>query len=188
MIEIKRVTGSSELEGIRNLQEANLKRNLTGSEAELEGFVTAEYTIDFLKTLHQGASSIIAKDGDKVVGFALVATKGIRNQHDLLGDLFNSIDKINFQGSLLKNANYVVVGQLCVARNYRGMGLVQQMYNEFRSSLSKEYDYCLTDVADDNPRSLKAHLKSGFEIVDTLVYGGVSWKIVLWDWTKTGNK
>ncbi|MCP6757052.1 hypothetical protein NL533_36040, partial [Klebsiella pneumoniae] len=77
-------------------------------------------------------------------------TKAIRHQHDLLGDLFNSIDKINYEGKQLRVTPYVVVGQLCVDRNYRGMGLVQQMYQQFRSSLSKEYDYCLTDVADNN--------------------------------------
>ena len=56
MITIKRVTEFSELEGIRKLQEDNLKKNLTDDEAETEGFVTAEYSIEFLKTLHDSRS------------------------------------------------------------------------------------------------------------------------------------
>jgi ribosomal protein S18 acetylase RimI-like enzyme len=182
MITIKRVTDFSELEGIRKLQEDNLKRNLSGNEAETEGFVTAEYTIEFLETLHKAAPSIIAKDDDQVVGFALVATKSVRHQHELLSDLFNSIDHISFNDISLKEARYVVVGQLCVAKNYRGRGLVQQMYRQYKNSLSGEYDYCITDVAENNPRSLRVHLNSGFQVVDTIPYGGLKWNIVLWDW------
>ena len=62
----------------------------------------------------------------------------------------------------------MVVGQLCVAKNYRGLGLVQQMYQHFKKSLSGEYDYCITDVAENNPRSLKVHLKTGFQVINTI--------------------
>jgi L-amino acid N-acyltransferase YncA len=37
-------------------------------------------------------------------------------------------------------------------------------------------------VAKDNPRSLKAHQKKGFQVIDSLSYGGIGWDIVLWDW------
>lgn len=187
MIKIKRVTNNAELEGIKKLQEENLNINISAEEAEQQGFVSAVYSIDFLKIMHVAGPSVIAVDDNIVVGYALVSTKEIRHHHDLLADLFNAIDKINYNGISLKDANYVVVGQLCVAKNYRGKSVVQMMYQYFRDSLQNEFDYCLTDVAQANPRSLKAHLKTGFEIVNTLTYGGISWDIVLWDWTKKIN-
>ena len=182
MITIKRVTDHSELEGIKKLQQENLKINLTDQEAGTEGFVTAEYTMDFLKKMHRESPSIIAKDGDEVIGYALVSVKAIRHDHELLGDLFNTIDKLKYHHHLLKDSPYVVVGQLCVSKNYRGLGLVQQMYQHFKNCLSGEFDYCITDVAQDNPRSLKAHLRTGFRVLDTLQYGGLGWDIVIWDW------
>jgi ribosomal protein S18 acetylase RimI-like enzyme len=183
MITIKTVTEFAELEGIKELQQKNLRKNLTTPEAEAEGFVTAEYSLAFLQTLHASSPSVIAKDGDEVVAYALAALKSVRHQHDLLADLFSAIDKIEYRGRLLNDSKYVVVGQLCVARNYRGMGLVKQIYQAFKKSLYNEFDYCITDVAIDNPRSLKAHEKSGFRVIDTLNYGGISWQIILWDWT-----
>ncbi|HCL83584.1 MAG TPA: GNAT family N-acetyltransferase [Chitinophagaceae bacterium] len=183
MITIKPVTELTELEGIRKLQEENLKKNLTGEEAASQGFVTAEYSIDFLKTLHEACPSIIAKEDDRVVGYALAALKSTRHHHDLLGDLFNVIDQLVYHDLSFKDTRYVVVGQLCVAKGYRGLGLVQQMYQHFKTHLSGRFDYCITDVAQDNPRSLKAHLKTGFRVIDTLTYGGFGWDIVLWDWT-----
>lgn len=183
MIEIKTVTEHTELAGIQQLQQVNLKKKLDPGEATSEGFVTAEYSIDFLETMHAASPSIIAKDGDEVVGYALVALTAIRDHHDLLADLFNVIDRTLYHGLLLKDAKYVIVGQLCVAKNYRGMGLVDQMYGHFKKCLSNRYDYCITDVASENTRSLKAHQKAGFQVIDSLSYGGISWDIVLWDWT-----
>lgn len=185
MISIKRVTDPAELKGIQQLQQENLKKNVTTDEAQSQSFVTAEYSIDFLTTMHRASPSVIAKDDDRVVGYALVAVKSIRHEHDLLADLFDTIDQKEYNHLPLKDASYVVVGQLCVAKNYRGLGLVQQLYQYFKTSLSGEFDYCVTDVAQDNPRSLKAHIKTGFQVLDTLTYGGVSWDIVLWDWTKS---
>ena len=182
MITIKLVTDHFELEGIKKLQQENLKKNLTEEEAGVEGFVTAEYTMEFLERMHYEKPSVIAKDGDYVVGYVLAAVKAIRNEHALLEDLFETIDKIQYHNRLLKDSGYLVVGQLCVSKNYRGLGLVKQMYQHFKKTLSPVFDYCITDVAKDNPRSLKAHLKSGFVVIDELRYGGAGFDIVLWDW------
>ncbi|MBN8719062.1 MAG: GNAT family N-acetyltransferase [Sediminibacterium magnilacihabitans] len=182
MIKIKRVTEMVELQGILQLQQENLKKNVSAGEAGSEGFVTAEYTLAFLEAMHRASPSVIAKDGDRVVGYALVAVKSVGKDHDLLADLFHTIDQKRYKDVSLKDARYVVVGQLCVAKGYRGMGLVQQLYRHFREVLSGEFDYCLTDIAQENARSLKAHLKTGFQVLDTLNYGGMIWDIVLWDW------
>lgn len=181
-IVIKRVSENDELVGIAHLQALNLRKNIDADTAMSQGFLTAEYTLEYLKAMNDVSPSIIAKDGDKVVGYALVATKEVRNGHDLMADLFNVIDTKSYKGQLLKEVNYVVVGQLCVGEGYRGQGLVKSMYDFYRDCYAAEYEYLITDVAQANTRSLKAHKKSGFEVIDTLVYGGIGWDIVLWDW------
>lgn len=184
MITIKLVTEFSELEGIKKLQQENLKKNLADGEADKEGFVTAEYTMEFLERMHSEKASVIARDQNVIAGYVLAAVKAIRNEHELLRDLFDTIDKTRYQNRLLKDSSYLVVGQLCVSKNYRGLGLVKQMYRHFRESLSRDFEYCITDVAKDNPRSLKAHMNSGFVVIDELQYTGVGFDIVLWDWTR----
>ena len=182
---ITRVYSEAELIGIQALQRANLKNSISEDEALKEGFVTAEYSIELLKAMHATSPSIIAKDGDKVVGYALVSTKAIMGQHALLDDLFNVLDRLNYNNKSLSEKNaYVLVGQLCVGKGYRGMGLVQKMYNHFREILKHEFKYLITDVAIENERSLKAHIKTGFQVIHTIDYGGVKWDIVLWDWNK----
>ncbi len=181
-VQIKRVTALSELKGIQQLQQINLKKNLSVAEIEQEGFVTAEYSLEFLQLLHNAGPSIIAVDGSLVVGYALVAIRAASLQHELLADLFEKIDNTNFKGSRLRSSNYVVAGQLCIHKDYRGMGLVQSMYAFYRECLSPEFDYCITDVASTNPRSLKAHQKTGFKVIDTLHFDGQDFDLILWDW------
>jgi ribosomal protein S18 acetylase RimI-like enzyme len=181
---IKRVSENEELVAIEQLQAINLRKNIDSDTALSQGFLTAEYTLEYLKAMHDASPSIIAKDGNTVVGYALVTTKEVKHGHDLVADLFNVIDTKTYKGQLLKEVNYVVVGQLCVGEGYRGQGLVKRMYDYYRDCLSPEYKYLITDVAQANTRSLNAHKKSGFQVLDTLVYAGIGWDIVLWDWAK----
>jgi ribosomal protein S18 acetylase RimI-like enzyme len=182
MINISRVSNNSDLEAIRNLQQLNLKENISPLEAEDQGFLTASYSMEFLTQMHEASPAIVAKDGDRIAGYALVAVQSVRQNHDLIEGLFNAIDVLPFDGKSMAELKYVVVGQLCVAKEYRGMGLVQKMYNHFRDCLQDTYDYCATDVAQANIRSLKAHKKTGFQVAGTLTYGGVPWDIVVWKW------
>ena len=181
-IKIKSVDRESELQGIRDLQEVNLRKNISAEECASEGFVTASYTVDFLRAMHEAHPSIIAKDGDKVVGYALVATQAVRHGHELLDDLFNKLDPYMYEGKPLRERNYVVVGQLCVAKSHRGLGLVDRMYGLYKELLSSKFDCCLADVVQVNQRSLRAHARVGFKVIGTLEYGGVVWDVVMWDW------
>ncbi len=182
VIVIRTVENKKELQQIAALQKKNLFSNIDEHESASQGFLTAEYSLEFLEEMNNMSPAIIAKDSEVLAGYALVTLRQAAHKHPLLEDLFNTIDRIVYKGGSLKESRYVVVGQLCVAREYRGMGLVQRLYNGFREVMSDHFDYCITDVAEANQRSLKAHQKSGFKVIDKLTYGGISWNIVLWDW------
>ena len=174
----------SEIQGIKNLQNACQINNISEEEAKSEGFVTATYTIDFLTHMNQCTPSVVALDQNQVVGYALVCDKQSYGHHPLLDDLFNQVDSLKFNGIELKNTNYILVGQLCVAKSHRGTGLVQRMYHHFKEKYANTYSYLITDVDERNVRSIKAHQKTGFEIIHTIFYGESNWHVILWDWNQ----
>ena len=183
MITITRATTIDDINGILQLHLLNLKGNISNEEAQHEGFVSAEYDLNSLNKINSICPSIIAVDiTKKIIGYALVVTKEFYGHHDLLDDLFRSVDALSFNGECLEGISYVIVGQLCVAKSFRGQGVVQMMYNFYRDELCSKYKYCITDIASNNPRSLKAHLKTGFQVIDSKGYGGLTWDVVLWDW------
>jgi hypothetical protein len=182
MVQIQLATSDKELVGILALQQANLRKNVSEEEALSQGFLMAEYDLEFLQALHAKSPSIIAKDGDHVVGYSIVALPEEAKQHELLAHLVRNIERCRYQNEEIQN--YAIVGQLCVDKNYRGQDLVQGLYGAFRDYYAEKYMFCVTDVAQANARSLKAHQKRGFQVIDTLDYGGIGWDIVLSDWNK----
>ena len=181
---IKMVQTEQELKGLKNLQNANLRRLIGEEEAMKEGFVTSEYSLELLEKMHQEHPSIIAKEGDEVVGYVIVTNKSVLGEHDEIDHLFHTVDEMEFNGELLKNCTYILVGQLCVGKSHRGQGLVQAMYKYYKENFSQQYQYLVTDISQANPRSIKAHKKSGFETIGVIEQVGTGWDIVLWDWNK----
>ncbi|MDE2393416.1 MAG: hypothetical protein KGM03_06815, partial [Cytophagales bacterium] len=129
MIRIQLASSAEEMKDVLALQQANLRKNISQEEAETQGFLMAEYDLDFLKLLHQQSPGILAKDGEKVVGYSLVALPETAGHHPLLADLVENIERCIFDGKPVKD--YAIVAQLCVSKEYRGQDLVQKLYGSF---------------------------------------------------------
>lgn len=169
---------------IKALQNLNLKGQLSEVEKRDSGFLTASYDLAFLEAMHQCHPSIIAVSENTLAGYALVCAREMQGQHPLIDALFETLDQMVFKGERLQDIPYVLVGQLCVATTFRGHGVPQSLYQAFQLHYAKVYRYCITDVDVANSRSLRVHLKTGFQIIKELHYGNATWHIVLWDWNK----
>ena len=181
-VTIKFVDSLEEIRGIKRLHDLNLKKNLTPEEQREQGFVTFEYTLEFLQTIHKVHPSVIAVDHGEVVGYALVVTPESKKLHPLITDFVAQLSNVFYNGKAVYDSSYCLVGQLCVSKTHTGQGLVQRMYNAYRDEHASHYDYLVTDVDSQNPRSLKAHLKTGFKVMGSLEHEKSRWDIVLWDW------
>lgn len=182
--EITRVKTATDVQGILDLQHANLRQNLELETAASQGFLTVKHTFDVMKRMNDTLPSIIAKDGDRVVGYALAMLPEFKTDVPALVGLFDMIDKTNFQGKPLRTHKHVIVGQLCVDVTYRGLGLVNQLYAHYRSELSADFDLCVTDISSKNGRSLKAHQNVGFCVVESFfdIVTQENWELVVWNW------
>ena len=178
-------TTDREIQEIRDLQEINLKENVTSESRLSDGFLTAKYELDFLKAMNELTPAIIAKQNGVLVGYALATDRSLLAQHPLLKDLGTQINKIPFGGKLIGDYDYLVVGQLCVAKEVRGRGLAKDLYAQFKATYENRYPFAVTDVDRDNLASLKTHLKVGFQVVSMLQYASSNWHVVVWDWRKS---
>ncbi|WP_443936677.1 GNAT family N-acetyltransferase [Pedobacter sp. MW01-1-1] len=175
----------SDLEGILELQKQNLKAGLSAKEITEQGFVTVAHTLDDLERMHHYEKNIVAKDGAKVVAYVLGMTQASQNDIPRLQEMFDSFNHVQYKGKSVSASNYVVVGQVCVDKNYRGQGLFQQIYQAYKNHFSKRYDFAITEVASINLRSMNAHKRVGFETIHTYVdESGIEWNLVVWDWSQ----
>jgi hypothetical protein len=88
MLKATIVGSENELLQIHQLNQSNLKQNLNEKTQKSEGFVTWLYSLDLLKKMHRVSPSIIVKDGDKVVAYALTTLKESKAFHP---DLENNV-------------------------------------------------------------------------------------------------
>lgn len=100
-----------------------------------------------------------------------------RNEIEILISMFDKIDKL-----IPKDKNYVVMGQICVDKNYRKQGIFRGMYDFYKKELSTEYDYLVTEVSVLNKRSMMAHEFIGFKTIETYTSNEIIWNIISWDW------
>jgi predicted GNAT superfamily acetyltransferase len=184
-VEVKLVETFEEIKGVKHLHDKNLKKNLTPEQQAAQGFVTFEYDLDFLEAIHRAHPSVIAVDEGVVVGYVLVVTRESQQLHPLITEFVQHLSRIKYKGQLMDQLSFCLVGQLCVAQSHTGQGLVQRMYNAYKDQHSTQFDYLVTDVDAQNVRSLKAHLKTGFEVVGSLAHEGSRWEVILWDWNKS---
>ncbi len=126
---------------------------------------------------------VIAKDNDRVIAYVLAMTDRSRFDIPILLPLFESFEELQYQHKKIAGYNYMVVGQVCVAADYRGQGVFDACYAAYKNYFKDKYDFAITEVATRNQRSLKAHKRVGFETIHAYIApDGEEWNIVLWDW------
>lgn len=183
MIHYTRANTDAELTGILELQKQNLPSSLSEEEIQSQGFVTVVHSFDKLKGLNDIEPHIIAKDNDKVIAYLLVMTEQSANEIPVLKPMFEVFNRAPFAGKTVADFNYIVVGQVCVDKAYRGKGILDSCYHYYKETFQKKYDFAITEIDAANPRSLNAHKRIGFkEVYHYLGTNGVQWLIVLWDW------
>ena len=175
-ISYSRSKNELELQKVLELQKRNTRRVLSSEELRSEGFVTVVHDLDLLKKMHRSCPHILAKKGEEIVGYALAMVSDFRDEIPILVPLFELIDR------LLPDSKYLVMGQICIDKSFRGKGIFSQMYQYYRDQLHNSYDCLVTEVSSGNQRSLQAHLHIGFEHLYTHVENQEEWITLVWNW------
>lgn len=169
--------------GILDLQRRNLVTSLEEEEIRSQGFVTVLHSVDDLRKMNAIEQHVIAVDNDVVVAYLLAMTRTSRNDIPVLIPMFDMIETITFQERPLSASSYIVVGQACVDKSYRGQGVFDAIYDHYARCFRDRFRYVITEIDAMNTRSLRAHSRVGFKTIHTYTApNGVSWHIVLWDW------
>lgn len=183
MLEVSVVKDVTELNQILTLQKQNLPSRIDAAEMRSQGFVTVDHTLEVLQQMHDLAPSIIVKDNDAVQAYALVMMRECRQIVPVLEPMFALLDQLSWNGQPLNSYHFYVMGQICVAKEYRSKGLVEMMYHKHREIYQPSMDFIVTEIATRNLRSMRAHEKIGFKTIHIHRDELDEWAVVLWDWS-----
>ncbi len=174
MIIYKQVSEEAELIQILELQQKNLNAVLEESERKQEGFVTVSHNLDLLREMNNACPHIIALANDEVIGYALCMHPKLAHTLDVLKPMFHEIKK-----TLPKIENYLVMGQICIAKNYRQQGVFRKLYETMQISIAPNYTSIVTEVDRKNTRSLNAHYAIGFKHLKSYPSAGHQWELII---------
>jgi hypothetical protein len=177
-----RLAKRGDLGGVLDLQAAN-HRDVASAAAD--GFVTVRHTREDLAAMHALAPSVVSvddetdprsrsvddDDGGRVLGYALVMLRESRELLPILEPMFARLDAMRL-------GNYYLMGQVCVAAAHRGTGMFGALYDGHAEHYGPKYDLIVTEIATRNVRSMRAHEKVGFEVIDVYEDEVESWSIV----------
>jgi ribosomal protein S18 acetylase RimI-like enzyme len=182
MLLSKAVDTTAELQQILNLQQKYLAGHNSLAEEKEQGFVTVHHTLQKLQQMHALAPSVIVKDGDDVIAYALVMLTDAAGLIPELASMFQMLGNISYNHQPLSTYRYYVMGQICVDKAYRGQGVFEMLYAKHKDLMKDNYDFVVTEIATRNTRSIRAHEKAGFKLLHRFTDEREEWDVVIWNW------
>ena len=174
MIYYKQASSEQELEQILSLQQQNLIKSLSTLDREKEGFLTVEHSMEILKAMNDKCGHIIAVEDGGVIGYALCMHPIFADSIEVLRPMFSEINKV-----VQNQDNYMVMGQICVAKSHRGKGIFRNLYLTMKNRLPEGFDTIITEVDGKNKRSLAAHAAVGFKTLKIYQSDEKEWHLII---------
>ncbi len=168
-------------EQILQLQRRNLFSEISEEEQAQQGFVFAEHTVPVLKRMAAHLPQVVALCDGRVVGYNLAMTAFMKDEMPRLAPMFEQFERNEYKGRPLATYRFMVGGQVCVDKAFRGRGLLRGLYHATRDRLPPRYELCVTEIAARNNPSLEAHKKMGFEVINTYLDENELWHVVAWE-------
>lgn len=178
-----KITKDNQINELLKLQQLNLKKNISAEEMVDQGFVTVEHDFEKLSAMNIALPQIVAVQNEKVVGYALSMPISFKNIIPELTPMCELLEGLDYKGKSLKNYSYYIMGQICIDKSVRGMGVFQQLYAEHAKEFGKQFDLIITEVSINNKRSMRAHEKVGFKTIHEYFdpENNDTWAVVAWN-------
>jgi len=143
---------------ILDLQSANYIANLSAHERE-QGFLSAQFTLEQTAQIAEDLGTIVAVIDDQIVGFVCASRNESETGSPVIAKMLESYDRMIFEGRALKSFGSYIYGPVCLARDFRGRGLLRGLYQAQKKDLAGQFEIGVAFVSRSNPHSLETHVK-----------------------------
>jgi predicted GNAT superfamily acetyltransferase len=149
--------------GILRLQSANYLPNVAPKDRS-DGFLSAEFSAEQMAAIAEDLGIVIAAESGKVAGYLCAFRNEFDHGSPVLAEMLGRYDRVQFNGRSLSSYRSYIYGPVCIAREYRGRGILRRLYDAQKNDLTGGFDAGVAFVSRANPHSLQAHV-SGLGMV-----------------------
>jgi len=186
MIKYK-IANNENIDGILQLQAKNLVSNLKDDE-KADGFVTTPFTIEQIENLIKLDGVFIAldeNDEDKVISYVMCASWHYWVAWPMFEYMASFLETLEYKNQKLTMDNSYQYGPICVAKEYRGNQIFENIFEFAREKMSKKYPILVTFINKINKRSYEAHVrKLGLEVITEFEFNNNNFSELVYDTSK----
>ena len=141
-------------------------------EDKKDGFVTTAFTraeLQELITKEQGL--FIALNNEEVIAYVMSASWNFWSRWDMFAFMIEDLQNCRYKGVQLSRKNSYQYGPICIDKSVRGSGVLEEIFAFSLEKMSHRFEYLITFVNKQNPRSYQAHKrKLGLEVLKEFNY------------------
>ena len=161
-----RLATTHDIHNVLALQKLNLFDNLTEEERE-DGFVTTPFTYTQIREIIGLKGLFVTEIEEEIIAYAFAGSWKYFSQWKLFKVMIASFPKLIFDGKRINTQNTFQYGPICIHKNFRGIGVLQSLFEKMRLEMLKKYPISITFINKENKRSLFAHTqKLNWEVID----------------------
>jgi GNAT superfamily N-acetyltransferase len=167
---------------VEALQKATHLKSVNDAEKEQQGFVSVETDIPLLSQINGDIGILVAEADERIVGYEVPLGLEHAAQIPLLDPFVERFTRLDYEGQKIGAYRWVIEGQINVDKAYKRQGIAEELHRNFVEMLRGKYDLIVTEISDQNPRSLHVHTKKlGLSVVDEYNAEGRNWYVLLQD-------
>ncbi len=156
-------------------------------EDKKDGFITTSFSKELLeKLINEEQGLFIAKKDDNIVAYAMSASWQFWSIWPMFVHMINDLENLNYLGQKLTVENSYQYGPVCVDKEVRGKGILEDLFDFARVEMNKRYPILVTFINKINPRSYEAHTrKLGLEVIQEFEFNNNNYYELVYDTSKS---
>lgn len=185
MAYITRLAHLDDIANMLDLQQRYLVTNLT-PEAQKEGFVTTPFTESQVRQLVSEHGLYVCLAQDQVVAYLCAGNWSYFSAWPIFPFMTHRLPQLTFHRHQLSAANTFQYGPVCIDLNWRGQGVLQNLFECMRLDFVKKYAVSITFINKMNKRSINAHIdKLSWKIIDEFEFNQKKYFMLAYDMQKS---
>lgn len=172
-----------DLPEILRIQEANLVSKLSPME-KADGFLSVAFPPDQFTEMHREIPLVVAQCDHGLGGYMCGSSLASSAKVPLLSRMMSLFPETYYEGNALDQYRAFVYGPVCIDRSFRGQGVLEGLFEEFKKQLAGRFEIGVLFVSLDNPRSMRAHThKLGMRKLGDFSFKGNQYGLLVFDGT-----
>ncbi|HWQ37896.1 MAG TPA: GNAT family N-acetyltransferase [Burkholderiales bacterium] len=160
------------------LQDANLAWKLE-EEDKRDGYLSAQFSPEQFGEMNAGGAVAVAEANGVLTGYACCAPRSFGADIPTLQAMRQQFQKLSYLGKPLDNATCCIYGPVCVARAFRGKGILRGLIGQLKEEIRGRFEVAACFIGKSNTRSFSAHVDGlGMSLVGDFRFEGRAYWIV----------